>query len=76
MGGREEKNRVEIKEVCVCVCVCGSSYFSQKALVFGEKSASVLHRHVQSPPVKLHHGDTELKPGGERGRKRGEGPAV
>jgi len=35
---------------------------SQKALVFGEQTPAVLHRHVQRPPVELHEGNAELEP--------------
>lgn len=38
------------------------NYLSQKASVFGEQTAAVLHGHVQGPSVQLHQGDTELKP--------------
>lgn len=33
----------------------------QQAFVFGEQTSTVLHGHVQSPPVELHEGDGELK---------------
>lgn len=36
-------------------------YLSQKAFVFGEQTSTVLHCDIQSPPVELHEGNTELK---------------
>lgn len=39
-----------------------SAHLPQQALVFGEQASTVLHGHVQSPPVELHEGDGELKP--------------
>lgn len=36
-------------------------YFSQKAFVFGQQPSTILHRYIQSPPMKFHHGHTELK---------------